>query len=72
MKVNRNLDGVYFRVMRDGKWKNICFSDMTKEEMEKVLDGRTEEWLKNLCIILGECIKEIGDFCDITRGSDDE
>lgn len=28
--MQRNLDGVYFRVERDGKWQNICFSDLTK------------------------------------------
>lgn len=30
--MNRNLDGYYFRVKRDGKWDNICWSDMTDEE----------------------------------------
>ena len=31
--MDRNLDGVYFRVQRDGKWGNTCFSDLTQEEM---------------------------------------
>lgn len=25
----RNLDGVYFRVERDGKWENVCFTSIT-------------------------------------------
>lgn len=29
MKEIRDMDGVYFRVERDGKWCNICFSDRT-------------------------------------------
>ena len=33
--MDRNLDGIYFRVQRDGKWENACFSDLTQEEMER-------------------------------------
>ena len=32
----RNLDGAYFRVQRDGKWLNVCYSDMTDEELAAV------------------------------------
>ena len=63
--MNRNLDGVYFRVKRNDKWENICFSDLTPEEMGSVLVGRNEEWLKSMCIILGETIKNIGDQFNI-------
>ena len=34
-QTKRNLDGIYFRVQRDGKWGNTCFSDLTQEEMER-------------------------------------
>ena len=40
MKMDRNLDGIYFRVQRDGKWGNACFSDLTQEEMERVMENR--------------------------------
>ena len=60
-KIKRNLDGVYFRVLRDGKWDNICFSDLTQEEMETVMEGRDEDWLKSLCIRLVSTIRNIGD-----------
>ena len=63
--MNRNLDGVYFRINREGKWQNICFSDLTEEEMTEVMSGRTEEWLKSLCVILGKRIHEIGEELDI-------
>lgn len=29
MKEIRNMDGVYFRVKRDGKYEPVCFSDLT-------------------------------------------
>ena len=61
----RNLDGVYFRVQRDGKWDNICFSDLTDEEKMKVMNDRNIEWFKSMCIILGNTIRKIGDEFDI-------
>lgn len=69
---NRNLDGIYFRVKRDGKWDNVCFSDLTDEEMDAVLEGRDVEWLKSVCKILGRTIKRIGDEFDICCGDEEE
>lgn len=68
---NRELDGVYFRIQRNDKWENICFSDLTEEEMYKVLEGRDTEWLKRLCVILGQDLREIGDYFDINCGFED-
>lgn len=70
--MDRELDGVYFRVKRNDKYDNVCFSDMTEEEMKDVLQGRDTEWLKSLCIILGKKIKEIGDYFDIYAGEVDD
>lgn len=63
--MNRNLDGVYFRVERDGKWQSICFSDLTETEMDAMLQNRNEEWLRSMCKILGQTIRNIGDQLDI-------
>lgn len=38
--MNRNLDGVYFRVKRNGKWDNICFSDLSETEKVDVLKNK--------------------------------
>ena len=35
-----NLDGIYFRVERDGKWQSLCVSDLTPEELKSV----TKDW----------------------------
>ena len=64
--MNRNLDGVYFRIKRDDEWQNICFSDLTDGEMEEVLQNRSDEWLKSMCKILGHTIRSIGDQLDIS------
>ena len=63
--MNRNLDGVYFRVKRDDKWQSICFSDLSDNEMEEVMQDRPVEWLKSMCKILGHTIRDIGDQLDI-------
>ena len=65
--MNRNLDGVYFRVERDGKWQNICFSDLTTSEREEVLTDKNEQWLRELCGILADKLKFIGDGFNIIR-----
>lgn len=69
-----NIDGVYFRIERNGEWKNICFSDLTKDEMYNIMEGRSEAWLKSLCEILGNTIHNIGEQFDIysSRGDNDE
>lgn len=63
--MNRNLDGIYFRVKRDEKWDNVCFSDMTEDEMEDVMNNRDIDWLKSMCVQLGKTIRRIGDELDI-------
>ena len=69
--MNRELDGVYFRVQRDGKWQNICFSDLTPEERDEVCGReRPAEWWRSLAYHLADCLKEIGDMFDIKAGSD--
>jgi hypothetical protein len=62
----RNLDGVYFRIKRNDEYKNICFSDLTNDEMDEVLKDRKGTWLRELCKILGNSLREIGDHFDIT------
>ena len=67
-RIMRNLDRFYFRIGTE----NICWSDLTEEQMNEVLEGRSEEWIKNLCIRLGQTIREIGDQFDIVAMMDEE
>ena len=61
----RGLDGYYFRVKRNEKWDNVCFSDLTGEERKSVLEGKSIEWLQTLCLGLGEIIHLIGEELNI-------
>lgn len=72
MTTKRELDGVYFRVKRGKHWESICFSDLSDEEMEKVLEGHSVEWLKSTCKILGKTIRDIGDSLDLVGWQKDE
>lgn len=72
MAINRELDNIYFRVKRGKHWESICFSDLTDEEMDKVLEGHSVEWLKKMCKILGRTIRDIGDSLDIAGWQKDE
>lgn len=63
--MQRNLDGVFFRVRRGDKWTNICFSDMTEEEQDDILKDKHEEYLRNFVKILAKTIRKIGDELDI-------
>ena len=68
----RGLDGVYFQVERDGRWVNVCFSDMTEYEMDNVIGGRTDEWLRSMCKTLAQSLRWVGDTLDVYLGDEGE
>ena len=67
----RELDGIFFRVKRADKWQNICFTDMTREEIDTVIGEKSSDWWKAVALHLKECLNEIGETFDIWR-SDSE
>lgn len=68
--IKRDLDGVYFRVERDGAWENLCFSDLTPVERMRVTDGRGADWLLSLACILADALHDMGDALGVVRGGD--
>ena len=50
--MNRGLDGIYFRVERNGKWQSICMSDLTEEEFDKVMENKNRNFAVSCCKIL--------------------
>ena len=63
--MNRNLDGIYIRILRDGKPQNVCFSDLTVEEREEYLKDKNCKWLKDCCCHLANQLKAIGEQLDV-------
>lgn len=45
-----DLDGIYFRVERNGKWQSLCVSDLTPEELRSV----TKDWDCNQLTIVAK------------------
>lgn len=65
--VSRNLDGVYYRVVRDGKFVNRCFSDLTESEQDEIMAEYSAEQLRRLCHQLCVSLRQIGDTLDLVR-----
>lgn len=65
--MDRKLDGVFFRIKRDGKFENVCFTDLTDEEREEVCCDRSRDWFKGLAYHLADCLQEIGEELDLVR-----
>ena len=59
--INRNLDGIYFRVERDGKWQILCFSDLTEDEQRKVLKDKSPDFVLQMALNMAARLREIGD-----------
>ena len=59
--IKYNMDGMYFRVERNGKFEYVCLSDMTNEERLKKMDWWNTDNMKSVINFLCETLREIGD-----------
>jgi len=68
-KKQRNLDGIYFRVQRDGKWCNVCYSDLEPHEREEVARKRAKNstieeraaWWRSMADLLADALYDMGE-----------
>jgi len=63
----RNLDGVYYRVVRDGNHVSRCFSDLSESEQDVIMEKYDAEQLRRLCRYLSMSLRQIGDALDLVR-----
>ena len=63
----RNLDGVYYRVVRDGNHVSRCFSDLSESEQDVIMEKYDAEQLRWLCRYLSMSLRQIGDALDLVR-----
>jgi hypothetical protein len=62
--MKRDLDGVYFRVMRDGKGEDLCWTDlMWEERIEFSRKNNNEGWLIRMIQILNDTINQVVEAC---------
>lgn len=68
-KTPRNLDVVYFRVEREGRWQNVCYSDMTAAERdciakERAANSTPEEqvqWWRSIANHMADQLYDMGE-----------
>lgn len=65
--VRRDLDGMYFRVERNGEWRNVCLTDLTDDEYEMIVGNRSDSWYKSALDHLRNVVREVGDATGIVR-----
>ena len=64
MPIKRDLDDAYFPVMRDGKGKDLCWTDlMWEERIELTRKHNNECWLIRMIKILNDTISQIVKVC---------
>lgn len=57
------LSGVYIRFKNPvtGEYENRVFEDLPESAMRTTLEGRSEDWLKEMVIIMAKCLHTIAD-----------
>ena len=73
-KTQRNLDGIYFRIERDGKRQNVCYSDMTPSERDEIARKCAEnataeeqaQWWRSMADILADQLYDMGEQLGVT------
>jgi hypothetical protein len=63
--VERNLDGIYYRVKREDKYFSLCFSDLTDEEQTEFLSRLEKDGFTRMCKELAASLRRVGDQFDI-------
>ena len=71
--VKRDLDGIYYRVLRNGRWVARCFSDLTHEEQDEMIKDYGVDGLRTMVLHLADCLAQLGEAFDIvSTEADDE
>ena len=59
-----DMDGIYFRIKRNDKYENVCFSDLTDEERVDVCNNKQIEWFIRVTNHLADCLYKAGAILD--------
>ena len=70
--MDREISGMYFRIERNDKRCNVCFEDMTEEEMNLILNQAKPEFVKGIAKGMAKKLKQVCDDLDILSQSPEE
>ena len=63
----RNLDNLKFRVLRNDKYKMVCFTDLTYLEQKEVIKNKDKDEVKNITLELARTLRQIGEEFNIVK-----
>ena len=63
----RNLDNLKFRVLRNNKYKMVCFTDLTYLEQKEVIKNKDKDEVKNITLELARTLRQIGEEFNIVK-----
>lgn len=63
--VHRDLDGVYYRVKRNGQFEDLCFTDLTVAEQNEFLATLDTEGLKRMVHLMADSLRTLSDHLDL-------
>ena len=61
----RNLDGIYNRIKRGDRMRDVCFTDLTVDEQKLILQDYEINGLRNFVMALARALREVGDRFNI-------
>lgn len=56
------MDRIFIRVSREGKYMNLCFSDLTEDEQNAFLNTLTNSGLKRMCLELARSLRAFPEY----------
>lgn len=56
------LDSVFVQIIRSGKQFTRCFTDLTEQEQKNYLDTLNVDGVKELCTLMANTVRGIGDL----------
>lgn len=62
-----DLDGVHFRVCREGEWKSISFTDLAADEQSDVLSKMSPPELRGMVFVLARAVRDLGEAFEIVE-----
>lgn len=74
IKTKRSLSGAYFRYNNpaNNRWENWCFEDLPENNQKAIMDNKSIEWLRSMCILLANTINRVSEQFDITSESENQ
>ena len=69
--VQRNFEGEFFNIQRDGETVELCFTDMTADEQQELLAKLEPNKVADLCVLLAKNLRTLLDLFKLSWGDEE-